>query len=81
MASAIRSGTLFAGVRIETLVGEGATGAVYLAEEPGGARRVALKVLARELADDDRFRLRFLRESQVARALSHPNVITVLDSH
>jgi tRNA A-37 threonylcarbamoyl transferase component Bud32 len=76
----IPSGTVLAGFRIEALVGEGAMGSVYLAEETATGRRVALKVLDRELARDDRFRRRFLRESQVARELVHPNIVTVLAS-
>ncbi len=36
-----------------------------------GGRRVALKVLSPELAHDERFRQRFLRESQLAAALDH----------
>ena len=50
-------------------------GAVYLAEELTTGRQVALKVLTAELAHDDRFRQRFLRESQVAQSLHHPHVV------
>ena len=42
-------------------------GAVYLAEETSTGRRVALKVLAPELARDERFRRRFLRETELQR--------------
>jgi serine/threonine protein kinase len=77
----ITKGTVIAGFRIEEVVGEGAMGVVYLAEEIGTGRQVALKVLARELARDDRFRRRFLRESELARGLSHPNVAKVIDSN
>jgi serine/threonine protein kinase len=38
---------------------------------------VALKVLAPELAADDRFRTRFLDESRIAASLNHPNVILI----
>jgi tRNA A-37 threonylcarbamoyl transferase component Bud32 len=75
----ISSGTVLAGFRVETLIGEGAMGAVYVAKARDG-RRVALKVLAPELARDDRFRGRFLRESQVAGGLSHPNIVSVLEA-
>ena len=50
-------------------------GAVYLAEEVATGRRVALKVLASELARDDRFRQRFTRESGVASSLDHPHIV------
>jgi len=50
-------------------------GAVYLAEEVASGHPVALKLLAPELARDERFRQRFLRESQVALSLDHPHVV------
>jgi serine/threonine protein kinase len=61
------------------LIGEGAGGAVYLAEQAESGERVALKVLADELAHDDRFRRRFLRESTIAAGLRHPHVVRILD--
>jgi serine/threonine-protein kinase len=54
-------------------------GVVHLAED-GDGRRVALKLLAPELAHDDRFRRRFLRESTAAAALDHPNIVRTLAS-
>src|SRR5205085_12022619 len=51
-----------------------------LAEHLRLPRKVALKLLAPELADDDRFRERFLRESQLAASLDHPNVVPVYDA-
>ena len=55
-------------------------GAVYLADDLSQPRRVALKVLDPELARDERFRQRFLRESQVASSLDHPNIVPTLAS-
>ena len=52
-------------------------GAVYRAEEEGLGRKVALKVIAPELAQDERFRERFLRESKIAASLDHPHVIPI----
>jgi serine/threonine protein kinase len=72
-------GSVLAGYRIIELIGEGAGGAVYLAEQEEGGERVALKVLADELAHDDRFRQRFLRESTIAAGLRHPHVVGILD--
>jgi serine/threonine protein kinase len=51
------------------MLGAGEMGAVYVAEEPAGGRRVALKLLALELARDERFRHRFLREASIAAGL------------
>jgi tRNA A-37 threonylcarbamoyl transferase component Bud32 len=76
----VRTGALLAGFRVESLLGEGAMGTVYLAEETRTGRRVALKVLAPELARDERFRRRFLRETELAASLDHPHVVPTLVS-
>ena len=55
-------------------------GVVYLAERPRLGSKVALKLLSAELAADGRFRDRFVRESQMASALDHPNIIPVYDA-
>jgi len=52
-------------------------GAVYRAVDEQLGRRVALKVIAPELAQDERFRERLLRESKVAASLDHPHVIPI----
>src|SRR5918995_3607413 len=53
--------TEFAGYRIEAVLGRGGMSVVYLAEHLALGRKVALKVLAPQLADDARFRERFVR--------------------
>src|SRR4051794_41761048 len=55
-------------------------GVVYLAEQLRLQRRVALKLIVPELAEDDEFRRRFERESQMAASLDHPNVIPVYEA-
>src|SRR5881392_2857210 len=80
MRPELRTGALLAGFRVESLLGEGAMGTVYLAEETTTGRRVALKLLAPELARDERFRRRFLRETELAANLDHPHVVTTLAS-
>ena len=55
-------------------------GVVYRATHLGLERQVALKVIARELADREGFRERFLRESRLAASLDHPAVVPVFDS-
>jgi hypothetical protein len=72
-----RIGTELAGYRIERVLGRGGMSVVYLARDPGLKRNVALKLLAPELAEDEGFRVRFLRESQLAASLDHPNVVPV----
>jgi serine/threonine protein kinase len=75
-----RIGKTLAGYRIESVVGRGGMGVVYLAEHLRLKRKVALKVLAPELAADERFRDRFIRESEIAASLDHPNVVTIHDA-
>jgi len=69
-----------AGYRIEARVGRGGMGEVYRAVQLNLGRRVALKVLAPELAADDRFRRRFLRESRIAAGIDHPSIIPIYES-
>src|SRR5204863_3028960 len=52
----------------------------YLATQERLGRKVALKVISSGLADDPEFRQRFLRESQLAASLDHPNVIPIYDA-
>ena len=72
------AGTVLAGYKIESLLGAGASGEVYLAGDFERGGRVALKVLAAELADDVRFRRRFLRESSIAATLDHPHAVSIV---
>ena len=73
-------GETFGGYTIEAVLGRGGMGTVFLATHERLARKVALKVIAPELAADDDFRARFLRESQLAASLDHPNVIPIYDA-
>jgi len=72
-----RIGSEIAGYRIEGVVGRGGMSVVYLADDPGLKRKVALKILSPELAEDQRFRDRFIRESQLAASLEHPNIVPI----
>src|SRR5438093_11693040 len=76
----IRAGSELAGYRVESLIGRGGMGVVYLAEHLRLKRRAALKVLAPELAQDERFRSRFLVEAELAASLDQPNIVTVFDA-
>src|SRR4249920_1714922 len=73
-------GTEFLGYRIEALVGRGGMGIVYRAYDLRLKRNVALKLIAPELSRDERFRERFLAESELAASLDHPNVIPIYNA-
>jgi serine/threonine protein kinase len=77
MAGEVGIGTEVGGYRIEALIGRGGMGAVYLAEQQFPKRKVALKVLSPELAQDEGFRERFVHESNVAASIDHPNIIPI----
>jgi streptogramin lyase/tRNA A-37 threonylcarbamoyl transferase component Bud32 len=72
-----RIGTELAGYRILEVLGRGGMGVVFLAEQAFPKRRVALKLLVPNLAEDERFRERFVRESNLAASIDHPNIIPI----
>ena len=69
-------GSDFGDYRILKLLGRGGMGAVYEAEQKDNGRRVALKVLSRQL-DSETARARFLREGRLAASINHPNSVYV----
>jgi ABC-type branched-subunit amino acid transport system substrate-binding protein/outer membrane protein assembly factor BamB len=80
MKTAVGAGKLFAGYRVDSLVGRGGMGVVYLARDESLERPVALKLIAPELLQDEEFRARFLREPKLAASLDHPNVIPIYEA-
>jgi serine/threonine protein kinase len=77
MSTDPRIGTELAGYRIESLIGRGGMSVVYLAEQEFPKRKVALKVLSSDLAQDAKFRERFVRESNIAASIEHPNIVPI----
>jgi tRNA A-37 threonylcarbamoyl transferase component Bud32 len=73
-------GSEFAGYRLEGLIGHGGMSIVYRAQHLRLERTVALKLLMPELSQDESFRERFMRESRLAAALDHPNVIPIFEA-
>jgi serine/threonine-protein kinase len=73
---ALASGATFAGYLVARRLGSGATGAVYLVQDPRSSRWQALKVLSAAVTSaDDEFRRRFRAETPFATSLYHPNIV------
>ncbi len=60
-------------------IGQGASAAVFLADDTRLGRRVAVKLAHPAFADDDRFQRRFHAEARAAAQLSHPHLLAVFD--
>ena len=63
--------------RLLRRLGRGAMAEVYLAEQASLNRQVAVKVLKRELANDQTYIQRFQREARAAAALVHANIVQI----
>jgi eukaryotic-like serine/threonine-protein kinase len=72
-------GELIGHYRIESLIGIGGMGEVYLARDERLGRKVALKLLPERLTADERQLSRFKTEARAASALNHPNILTVYE--
>jgi tRNA A-37 threonylcarbamoyl transferase component Bud32 len=68
------------GYRLDGHVGQGSRAVVYLARDVRLRRRVALKVMAPELARDSGFRTKMISESRAAAALGHPHIVPVFEA-
>lgn len=62
---------------VQTLIGRGASGAVYQAHDPRLARSVALKLI--DDLDEELFEEQLVGEAQTLAKLSHPNIVPVFD--
>jgi serine/threonine protein kinase len=78
---ALSQGEILAGkYRIESLLGEGGMGAVYLATNTVLQKKVALKVMNTRFAAVPAAVERFLREAVAASRVSHPSIVQVFDA-
>lgn len=75
----VSSGQQFLDYEIEQFVGQGGMGAVYRARDRRLGRRVALRIVPREVASDAVSRARLNRESLAHASIDHPNVAPIYD--
>lgn len=72
-------GLVIGSYRLQTKIGSGGMGQVYLAHHQTTGRPVAIKVLNARLGRDLAARVRFTREAQAAASMTHPNIVRVID--
>jgi serine/threonine-protein kinase len=70
---------LFSSYRDLALIGKGGMAEIYRAEHPTLSRTVAIKVLLSNLAEDEQFRKRFMREAETVSRLEHRNIVKLFD--
>jgi ABC-type branched-subunit amino acid transport system substrate-binding protein/predicted Ser/Thr protein kinase len=80
MTPGFEPGDAFGEYRIEAPLGRGGMGVVYRATDLKLDRPAALKLVAPELAQDEAFRARFLKEPRLAASLDHPNVVPIYEA-
>lgn len=71
----LQAGQTFAGYRVLKQLGRGGMAYVYLVEEPGIDRRVALKLLPEEVVGDRNAEARFEQEARTVASLEHPHIV------
>ena len=79
-ARAVTASDIIAGYTIEYELGRGGMGVVWSAKQARLGRDVAIKVIRAEYAADAKYRRRFVAEAYHAAAITHPNVIPVIDA-
>jgi serine/threonine protein kinase len=79
MTPVLAAGTRLGRYVIDSRLGSGGMGEVYLARDTELERMVAVKVLSGEAASDRERMNRFIQEAKAASALNHPNIITIYE--
>ncbi len=78
-APGLARGADLGGYLIESEIGRGGMGVVYLGVQKSLERKVAVKVLPKRLAADSKFRTRFEREALALATLNHHNIVQIID--
>ena len=79
-STSLPSGTTVAGYQIERVIGSGGMGVVYEATQISLGRKIALKVLASHMSEDEEFQERFRREGILQASLTDPHIVTVFEA-
>ena len=75
----LAAGSSLSHYRIVSQLGAGGMGEVYLAEDVQLARRVAIKLLASDVAADEAANRRLVQEARAAASLDHPNICSIYE--
>ena len=75
----IGSGSQIGQFRIESELGRGGMGIVYLAHDTKLDRPVAIKSLSAEVMENPKVRSRFAREARLLASVNHPNIATIYE--
>jgi serine/threonine protein kinase len=71
------SGKVVGNYKMEKILGKGAMGVIYLAENIGLKKKVAVKILPHHLTSNPKKIKQFFREGRAAAKLDHPNIVRV----
>src|SRR6185369_9034565 len=72
-------GSTVGNYRVVKKLGSGAMGSVFLAEHPFIGKRVALKVIHSDLAENEEMVSRFFNEARAVTRIGHQNIVEVID--
>jgi len=75
----LSAGSRIGPYEVLSLLGEGGMGEVYRGRDPRLGRDIAIKVIAKDAAQDAEATARLEREARAIAALSHPNIVAVHD--
>jgi serine/threonine protein kinase/Tfp pilus assembly protein PilF len=75
----IAKGVRVGNYMVEGRIGAGGMGEIFLAQDMSLHRKAVLKFLPEQLASDEQFRERMIREARSAAALNHPNIVTIYE--
>jgi serine/threonine protein kinase len=72
-------GKTISNYKIQSVIGSGGMGKVYLARQLTIDREVAIKILDPSLSENFQFRERFINEANALAKLNHPNIVSIYD--